>query len=294
MQHFLTFSKLYTLAIKTRLTAEEISEIDRLATSFVRGYDELYYRRDPVRLILCVINVHSLLHLSQHIRDLGPAKLFQQFTMETYAGLIKPFARSKSQLSTSLNNEVYLCKQLNLIKTQLDVEKPMSFSEWPRLADLVNLSHPTLCRVQFHLRDLSAQLGARITTDQLQIFKRCILQLDLTIGSKLQRQNTDISRDNFCVVYLHKNCPKSATTIRFGEVKLFAQVNNFGLWAIIKQYRTSSKRLCLDRKRKIASYKAERKERWISVAWIKSLIGLIKEEGVNHVVSDFDIYADWE
>jgi hypothetical protein len=47
----------------------------------------------------------------------------------------------------------------------------------------------------------------------------------------------------------------------------------------------------IDHAKRVASYTREGRCCWIEVGWIKSLLGVIKEGGVNLLVTDVDLFA---
>lgn len=61
----------------------DIQRVHDLSMKFVQKFEELYYRCEFRFLPVCRINTHSLLHLSQYLRDCGPACYWSQWTMET-------------------------------------------------------------------------------------------------------------------------------------------------------------------------------------------------------------------
>ena len=84
-----------------------------MAESFVRSYKEQYYQNNLSRIAVYTLQPYLLLHLHLYMRDYGSAKLYYQFTMEKYIGVIKPKARSKSKLSVSVSNAVVISEHLN-------------------------------------------------------------------------------------------------------------------------------------------------------------------------------------
>ena len=102
----------FTLATKWQMNEEDCQQVASLCVQFVKEYEELYYCGKEGNLPNCHINIHYLLHLGQYIKDCGPACYWWQFVMERYCGIIKPLARSKSQLNASLSNAIILREHL--------------------------------------------------------------------------------------------------------------------------------------------------------------------------------------
>jgi hypothetical protein len=85
---------LWSLSIQHSLTTLELDRISALAIKFVRGYQDIYYRKRPECLSACSINVHWLLHLRKCIEDHGPARGFWSWPLERYVFEVKEKVRS--------------------------------------------------------------------------------------------------------------------------------------------------------------------------------------------------------
>lgn len=120
-QNFRDLRRIYTIATRHSVSSADIALLDTLVVRFVRSYEQIYLygsdsHRDTRRLPVCSVNVHYLLHLPAYIRDCGPARYWWQFPMERFCGILKPRAKSKSQLSTSLANALVLIEHLNHVR----------------------------------------------------------------------------------------------------------------------------------------------------------------------------------
>lgn len=113
--NFLVLADIYATATRP-FNADAASVIPRLHTlceQFVRSYQQLYFDNKD-RMPACTVNVHSILHLAEDVEHLGPACYFWQFPIERYCGIIKPMAKSKSLLDTSLANSLVERERLNV------------------------------------------------------------------------------------------------------------------------------------------------------------------------------------
>ena len=184
VDNFRVLSQFYALCTKHTLSADDIPLIKQLAINFVQGYERIYYGGDIDRLPVCTINIHSLLHFSDYVLDCGPACYWWQFPMERYCGVIKPRARSKSQLSSSVSNAVLIIEHLNhlrftptgrSIKPEADTES----EEFPRLLDGFRMA---LARHQreslFHF--IGQQVRPHPSTSIIGLLNRCIQSVPLS------------------------------------------------------------------------------------------------------------------
>ena len=294
VENFRQLSKLYSMATATSLTEPEVQEIGTLAKKFVTGFEELYVRDEDIRLSLCTINVHSLLHIEDHIRDLGPAKYFTQFPMENYCGNVKPEARSKSQLSTSLSNEILSIEYLNALLYHQRREDNTQGDRPLLLRPLLSCNTTIAGSNSLKLPLLRHLTGCHdLTHAEVKVYKQYRVRPGLVIGSTIQSRSNDLYRDSFRIVYLHQN---NAAAIRFAEVKLFALIGRsgqFGPWALVKLLGDPWPRI--DHRKRVAYYTRATEEVWIEAHWIQSLLGLITERTKHglyvHCVTDYDLFS---
>jgi len=102
VENFRQLSRIFSSTTQHSIDETELATLEELTADFVRNYERLYYRGEPRRLPVCLVNIHYLVHLVAHIRDCGPLRYCWQFPMERYCGIIKLMFRSKSRLNTSL------------------------------------------------------------------------------------------------------------------------------------------------------------------------------------------------
>jgi hypothetical protein len=110
-------------------------------------------------------------------------------------------------------------------------------------------------------------------------FKRWQLRRDLLIGSVESQCRGDVNRNDSRICFRTGECE----ALECGEVQYFTTSGYVrGQWAFIKQFT----RLVIDHDVGVVSYGAIGCPRYIRVEWIQSLIGILREGGVNLIVSD--------
>ena len=63
LRNFLMLKEIYLRSKKWGINEESLVQIGVLCRAFVQTYEKLYYFEDPVRMNVCLINNHALLHL---------------------------------------------------------------------------------------------------------------------------------------------------------------------------------------------------------------------------------------
>jgi len=97
---------MYLLSI-TLYHARRASELATLVPGgFVASFEKCYKGGKDEHIQRCSINIHSILHLPDQIKDLGPACTFRAFTMERYIGKIKGMATLRSNIDAQLANSL--------------------------------------------------------------------------------------------------------------------------------------------------------------------------------------------
>ena len=197
------------------------------------------------------MQIHSLVHFASYARDFGPACYYWQFPMERYCGIIKPKARSKSQLSSSLSNAVVINEHLNHRYFARPRETPQSDpSRLPLLLD--EFSHQPTTR---QLQGLGYLVVGQV--NGFRSFKRCKLREDIIVGSRESQRKIDINRSSHRICYRQR--PDGP--FRFGEVQFFANLGGSEQFAYIKPFSNIS----IDRRKRVASYQGISASKWIKV-----------------------------
>ncbi|KAK9311648.1 hypothetical protein V1524DRAFT_370951 [Lipomyces starkeyi] len=83
-KNFVQLSRIYSVATQEKITADDLRLLEDISFSFVQSYEEIF-SFDPTSR---TSNLHGLLHISNSIRNCGPAWVYWQFTMEKTCGNI--------------------------------------------------------------------------------------------------------------------------------------------------------------------------------------------------------------
>ena len=73
----------------------------------------------------------------------------------------------------------------------------------------------------------------------------------------------------------------------FSEVQYFACLRELSNWAWIRTLDGVE----VDKMKGVINFQCVGSHRWIPVEWMQSLIGIIRESGVNLIVSDIDLFS---
>jgi hypothetical protein len=65
LDNFVLLAKIYEVSRQKVITRTELRQLRKNCSQWVRTFEQLYYRNDPARLKVCLINNHSLLHLGK-------------------------------------------------------------------------------------------------------------------------------------------------------------------------------------------------------------------------------------
>ena len=283
LANFRDLGTFYRLATAPAVSHDDVSQIAIIARNFVRCYEKIYYRNEQARLPVCTVNIHSLLHFADWITDCGPACYFWQFPMERHCGDIKPMAKSKSKLDTSIANAVLLTEHLN------HIQFVRSDFAGANLTLQDDLSYPWLAnpfRLEMTIQQCASLHQARRKQAQsLQPHKRCHLSRLTTIGSRKSQVCSDTNRDDHRIVY--HSMQNDSNKQQFGVVEFFATATDedgSDDWAYIATLTGEVRH----RREQIVAVQKEGPHSWIRVEQIDGLIGLIKEGDAQFymIVSD--------
>jgi hypothetical protein len=269
LANFRDLGTFYRLATAPVVSIDDVLQIALIARKFVCSYEEIYYRNEPARLPVCTINIHSILHFADWITDCGPACYFWQFPMERFCGIIKPMARSKSKLDTSVANGVVMAEHLNHL--------PFAHSRFakPGVMERQDISYPRLANpISFETTSQQFMSLVEVRSSQiesLQPYKRCHLGRHTTIGSRKSQVNSDTNRDDHRILYYSMQGQQ-----KFGVVEYFATVtgpDGSDDWAYVATL-TGEVRYPQER---VVAVEQEGRHEWIQVTQIDGLIGLVTE-----------------
>jgi hypothetical protein len=238
---------------------------------------------------LCTVNFHYLTHLRQHLLDAGPACYWWQFPMERLCGIIVPMARSKSRLSQSLMNAIVVTEHLNHYNFVMPTH--VQESNTPPLPYLIMpISGPvrqnTTTKQPRWISDLYRKYertGDEANYLHIDFYMKCQLTQTVSIGCASQTQRLG-GRANFVVCYFDER----KKDVRFGEVEIYARVNDTDAWARIEHLSASKPRI--DKQRRLCSYLSQKgKLAWIPLSNIRAAAGIITRER-HYCITNFDIY----
>lgn len=128
------------LALSTKLSLSEVTQMEVLFQSFVDTTESIYYQSIEENLAICTSQLHALLHVATTIRALGPTFVSWQFGLERYAGKMEPLTTSKSQLNVSLYNGLEMLEQLRYVKLLYNIGSSRPISMPYRSLEIVNES----------------------------------------------------------------------------------------------------------------------------------------------------------
>jgi Transposase family tnp2/Domain of unknown function (DUF4218) len=277
VDNFRLLSCIYSLSTQLSLRDSEVDILDDLVVRFVQSYEDIYYHRDPQRISVCSVNVHYLLHFPMYIRDCGPARYWWQFPMERFCGILKPKARSKSQMNLSLANGLVTTECLNHLQlSRLGPTPPPT-------------AYPILVakydgKLSPRQRSSLAEQYGRI--DAAYFYKRCQIRDDLTIGSVKSQRRGDITRSSTRICYSRAEDSQMA----FGIVKCFVEAKDRSHQIRKLAWIQKLEGINLGHAKRICTYRHKRGHCWIEAEQIRSLIGLVRDGGVKHIVTDIHLF----
>jgi hypothetical protein len=280
VENFRLLSQIYSLCTQYSLRHTDVVVLEDLAMQFVQTYERLYYRNEFLRMPVCSVNIHYLLHFPLYIRDCGPARYWWQFPMERFCGVIKPMARSKSQLNVSLANALITTEHLNHLQFLQEQPQAVEPNSYPQLLSSYR------ARLTSYQREFLTRRYNCHNFDQVAFYKRCQLRDDLIVGSIESQRRSDITRRNYRVCYMR---PQS-NQMEFGAVQHFVSIPSQGRHLGDVAWIRGLEDVDIDCKKLIASYGRQGSHFWIEIGWIKSLFGVIEEGGVKFIVTNVNLF----
>ena len=283
LDNFRILGQIYTLATRHSLCQADIELLDSLVIGFVRSYEQLYLgtapNHDPQRLPVCSVNIHYLLHLPTYIRDCGPARYRRQCPMERFCDAIMP-TQSKSRLSSRLANKLVLTEHINHVRFTQQGRAGIKHLVYPALQERYNAS-----LTQSQRLCLESECG---DVEEIQFYERCQVRDDLTVGSLASERQADDALCDFRVCYTGPG----DDGMKFGLIHYFLRVSSTGRpvqqLAQIRQFEDVK----IDRETRIASFGGKKGHRsWVDVKYIHCLIGIVKDRGLNFIVTDVDLFG---
>ena len=134
LRHWKLLRNAFSILYRQSLTRNDVLNAHRMLQEFVVDYEAIYFQQNKFRLKACTSQIHALLHLVDSVMSLGPVSCFWQFPLERYVGIMERLATSKSEINTSLtNNLIHREKITYLLLTSKDLT-PF----WEEEADLAH------------------------------------------------------------------------------------------------------------------------------------------------------------
>jgi hypothetical protein len=122
---------------------------------------------------------------------------------------------------------------------------------------------------------------------ELRFFQRYQMTDSLTIGSAVSQYLSDITRHNHRICYLRPGNNSKA----FGEVQFFLRAVTTNQEARDLAWVRDFDDIDIDCVKRVASVgKRVGRRSWVDVAWIESLIGVIRDGNVDLIISDINLF----
>ncbi|KAG8900769.1 hypothetical protein FRC00_011291 [Tulasnella sp. 408] len=128
-RHFIDLVSLLNKCLSRSLNFEEVDTLRLGFAEWVREYESIYLQENLQRLPVCTLPIHSLLHIADSIRSMGPVWCYWAFPMERFCGSLLPAIKSRRYPYASIDRRVTELSQLHQIKViyglhqELDLRK---------------------------------------------------------------------------------------------------------------------------------------------------------------------------
>ncbi|QRV80885.1 Transposase family tnp2 [Ceratobasidium sp. AG-Ba] len=127
--HFVKLVRLIQECLQLEITEDKLEEIRVGYADWVEEYERLYYRYRADRLQACTLPIHSLLHIANDIRTMGPVWCYWAFPMERFIGALAHANKNFRFVWASLDNHVLGVAQLTQIKLIYDLADALSLED---------------------------------------------------------------------------------------------------------------------------------------------------------------------
>ncbi|QRV91937.1 Transposase family tnp2 [Ceratobasidium sp. AG-Ba] len=114
--HFVKLVRLLQDCLQLEITEDKLEEIRIGYADWVQEYERLYYQYKADRLQACTLPIHSLLHIADDIRTMGPVWCYWAFPMERFNGGLAHANKNCRFVWASIDNHVLGVAQLTQIK----------------------------------------------------------------------------------------------------------------------------------------------------------------------------------
>lgn len=257
LEHFVLLRKIYLTATSWSILPGDLRTLRSDCITFVRDWERYYYNNDPARLLNCKINVHSLLHLADHIEDLGPATAWWAIPMERYIGVLKGMVSLMSNIDMDLANRSIIMEHLNHIAgdhkpLHEPATKPPPFNAtYPRppkdkrsqYTNLMPKEWRTLLRRRF--ADSQRMYPIETRNKSVRFFGKYHIRFRCLVGSQVGQATAAFNSRDDSFIWWWRSGRR-----RYGRVVVFAHCWDWEPVAIVRPYRAvveeSYGRTCVD------------------------------------------------
>ena len=104
------------------MSHSQIQQVEELAKTFIRHYEQVYVRHDINRINRCRYTVHLLLHLASSIRECGTLMSSSQYWIEKYIGWVIERTNARNNPVQSMLKTAVFTESYKLVST-IEVDK---------------------------------------------------------------------------------------------------------------------------------------------------------------------------
>ncbi|KAG4029824.1 hypothetical protein MFRU_014g01210 [Monilinia fructicola] len=172
-----------------------------------------------------MINIHSIIHLSQYLRDLDPASVFDAAPMERAIEVIKEQVRGMGDIGANLSNSVLMWDLLN----HAPIRESLAREREKHVRSCIK--GEVLKRCFAHFKRNFAQYD--IEAYKTRFFKRGRTDYGKLIGLCLLQRDNETNRDDFRVCWWDAELRGK----RYGDVEYFCEAREYEDMAVVRAYK---------------------------------------------------------
>ena len=236
LYHYATLVEAVYLLSKESISDVDLIKADRLLSYFVMMMGNLYGER------YLTINVHSLLHLCDTVRDLGPLWANSCFPFEDANGSLLKLFHGTQYVDLQIMNAIHVSQMVPRLVQDLPPDSPETDFIEVISGKAKHLEHRTHVIGASYQATIPRQVTdtiMRINGQPAQFYKR--VNLNGTIIQSLDYSRVKV-RNSYTVQYRDLG-----GSVRFGQCKTFALAGNRVI-ACIKQLRPSVNNIWLSKR----------------------------------------------
>ncbi|EIW81874.1 hypothetical protein CONPUDRAFT_152775 [Coniophora puteana RWD-64-598 SS2] len=134
-RHLCKLVRALRLLCQYQISREDLEEADRLLSSWVMQFEELYYEQREDRLHFVRHIIHQLTHYASEVYAKGPPIIYAQWTMERTIGNLGREIRQPSHIYENLSREALRRCQVNALKLLIPELDPSESPPTPRVCE---------------------------------------------------------------------------------------------------------------------------------------------------------------